>query len=129
MTVFTEYVLTVGQSVEKISVFKQKGYVWTRAQSNSLKYVWGVAYIPGGAPNNCLYGKALPERGIFLRLQVYERVEILLVEVYQREGKSVIGSVKGSKGLTDDFYGFIKSRKTFYFCDLFLLKRKCIYSR
>ena len=129
MTVFAEYVLTVGQSVEKISVFKQKGYVWTRAQSNSLKYVWGVAYIPGGAPNNGLYEKALPERGIFLRLQVYERVEILLVEVHQREGKSVIGSVKGSKGLTDDFYGFIKSRKTCYFCDLFLLKRKCIYSR
>ena len=75
---------------KKISVFKQKGYVWTRAQSNSLKYVWGVAYIPGGAPNNGLYEKALPERGIFLRLQVYERVEILLVEVHEREGKSVI---------------------------------------
>ena len=64
--------------------------MWTRAQSNSLKYVWGVAYIPGDAPNNGLYGEALPERGIFLRLQVYERVEILLVEVHERVGKSVI---------------------------------------
>ena len=45
------------------------------------------------------------------------------------KGNLSFGSVKGSKGLTDDFYGFIKSRKTFYFCDLFLLKRKCIYSR
>ena len=90
MTVFTEYVLTVGQSVEKISVFKQKGYVWTRAQSNSLKRVWRVAYIPGDAPNNGLYGKALPERGIFLRLQVYERVGILLVEVYKRVGKKSV---------------------------------------
>ena len=89
MTVFAEYVLTVGQSVEKISVFKQKGYVWTRAQSNSLKYVLGVAYIPGGATNNGLYEKALPERGIFLRLQVYERVEILLVEVHETKGREI----------------------------------------
>ena len=31
-----------------------------------------------------------PERGIFFRLQVYERVGISLVEVYERVGKSVI---------------------------------------
>ena len=35
----------------------------------------------GGTPN---------ERGIFFRLQVYERVGISLVEVYKRVGKSVI---------------------------------------
>ena len=85
VTVFTEYVLTVGQSVEKISVFKQKGYVWTRAQSNSLKYVWGVACIPGGAPNYGLYGEALPERGIFFRLQVYERVSRNLSAIWVSE--------------------------------------------
>ena len=34
---------------------------------------------------------------IFFRLQVYERVEISLVEIYKRVGKSVIGSVKGPK--------------------------------
>ena len=31
-----------------------------------------------------------PERGAFFRLQVYERVGVLLVEVYKRVGKSVI---------------------------------------
>ena len=35
-------------------------------------------------------GDAPPETGAFLRLQVWERVGILLVEVYEREGKSVI---------------------------------------
>ena len=121
--------LTVGQSVEKNIRFQTKGIRVDKGPIEFTEIRLGVAYIPGSAPNNGLYGEALPERGIFLRLQVYERVEILLVEVHEREGKSVIGSVKGSKGLTDDFYGFIKSRKTFYFCDLFLLKRKCIYSR
>ena len=30
-------------------------------------------------------------------------------------GNLSFGSVKGSKGLTDEFYGFIKSRKRFIF--------------
>ena len=33
-------------------------------------------------PYNGLYETALPERGTFFRLQVYGRVGILLVEVY-----------------------------------------------
>ena len=37
-----------------------------------------------------LYGEALPERGTFFTLEVYERVEISLVEGYKRVGKSVI---------------------------------------
>ena len=44
----------------------------------------------GGTPYDGLYGEAPPERGIFFRLQVYERVGISLVEVYKRVGKSVI---------------------------------------
>ena len=44
----------------------------------------------GGTPYNGLYGEAPPKRGIFFRLQVYERVGISLVEVYKRVGKSVI---------------------------------------
>ena len=44
----------------------------------------------GGTPYDGLYGEAPPERGIFYRLQVYERVGISLVEVYKRVGKSVI---------------------------------------
>jgi len=42
------------------------------------------------APYNGLYGEAPPKRGTFFRLQVYERVGILLIEVYERGGKSVI---------------------------------------
>ena len=38
---------------------------------------------------NGLCGKTPPERGIFFRLQVYEREEISLVEVYEKVGKSV----------------------------------------
>ena len=44
----------------------------------------------GGTPYDDLKGEAPPERGIFFRLQVYERVGILLIEGYKREGKSVI---------------------------------------
>ena len=44
----------------------------------------------GGTTYNGLYREAPPERGTFFRLQVYERVQILLVEVYERVGESVI---------------------------------------
>ena len=57
-----------------------------------------------------LYRGAPLEKGIFFRLQVYERVGILLVEVYNKVGTSVIW-VNGPKELTDGFYGFIKTRK------------------
>ena len=41
-------------------------------------------------PYNGLYGEVPPERGTFVRHQVYERVRFLLVEVYERVGESVI---------------------------------------
>ena len=44
----------------------------------------------GGTPYDGLYGEAPLKRGIYFRLQVYERVAILLVEVYERVGKSVV---------------------------------------
>ena len=47
----------------------------------------------GGGGGYSLYRpirKATPERGTFSRLRVYERVGILLVEVYERVEKSVI---------------------------------------
>ena len=45
----------------------------------------------GGTPYNGLYGEAPPARVPFFRLQVYERVGILLVSVvYERVEKSVI---------------------------------------
>ena len=51
-----------------------------------------VNYPPGekGTPFKVLYWEAPPEKRTFFRLQVYERVGILLVEVFQRVGKSVI---------------------------------------
>ena len=49
---------------------------------------------PGG---HSLCREAPPERGTFVRLQVYERIEISLVEVYEREGKSVIWVCKRTK--------------------------------
>ena len=44
----------------------------------------------GRTPTNSLYEEGPPERGTFFRLQVYDRVEILLFEVYGRVGRSVI---------------------------------------
>ena len=44
-------------------------------------------------------------------VQVYERVWILLVQVHERVGNLSFGSVKGPKGLIDEFYGFRKSTK------------------
>ena len=48
-------------------------------------------FNPGGSYSPMdLYGKAPPERGIFFRLQVYERVGISLFDVYKKVRKSVI---------------------------------------
>ena len=59
-----------------------------------------------------MYGEAPPERSTFFWLQLYERVGILLIEVYERVGKSVIWACETTQSrLTDEFYGFIKSRK------------------
>ena len=65
----------------------------------------------GGTPYDSLFGEAPPERGTLFRLKVYEREGILLVDVYKRVGNLSFGSVKAPKGLTDEFYGFKKSRK------------------
>ena len=48
----------------------------------------------GDTPYNGLHGEASPKRGTFSRLQVYERVGISPVEVYELVGKSVTWSVK-----------------------------------
>ena len=70
--------------------------------------IWGT--IPGGTPYNGLYGEAPPESGTFLRLQV----GILLVDVQKCNEICHLGLwkiLKGPNGLTDEFYGFITSRK------------------
>ena len=51
-------------------------------------------FIPGGTPQNDIYGEAPRERGTFIMLQVYKRVEISLAEVYERVGKCVISVSK-----------------------------------
>ena len=59
-----------------------------------------MAYKGGGG------GGAPPKRGtcIFCRLQVYERVGISPAKVYIKGlGNLSFGSVKGPKGLTDEF--------------------------
>ena len=43
-----------------------------------------------GTPYDGPYGEDPSERGIFFRLQAYEKVGISLVEVYKSVGKSVI---------------------------------------
>ena len=55
--------------------------------------VGSLYQLPGGGGDNAydgLYGQAPPERGIFFRLQVYERGGISLGEVHKRLGKSVL---------------------------------------
>ena len=53
-----------------------------------------MVIFPGGGgrgtPYNGPYGEAPPERGTFFTLQVYERVRISRVEVYERVSKSFI---------------------------------------
>ena len=67
--------------------------------------------------------------GIFFRLQIDERIGISLVEVYKRVGKFVIcGLLKGLKGVTDEFYWFIKPRKRSTFITNPYLKDSAIYS-
>ena len=47
-----------------------------------------------------------------MQVDPYERVTFSQVEIYERVGKSVIVVCKkGPKGLTDEFYGYKKSRK------------------
>ena len=48
---------------------------------------------------------------MFFRLQVYERVGSSLVGAYETVGKSVIWVCERDKGLTDEVYSFIKSKK------------------
>ena len=79
--------------------------------SAKLLILYYQANIRGGTPYNGLYGEVPPERGTFFRLKVDERVGILLVEVYERGGKSVIWLCEGAKGLTDELYDSIKSGK------------------
>ena len=62
-----------------------------------------------GAQAPIVLNQTEAQRGTFLGLRVYQRVGIFLVEAYKRVGKSVIWVCERAE--TDEFYGFIKSRK------------------
>ena len=69
------------------------------------------AKFPGGTPYHGLFEEAPAGRGTFLRLQVYKRVGISIVEVYEIKGNLSFRSVKGPKGLTDHFMDVKETRK------------------
>ena len=64
-----------------------------------------------GTPYYDLYGEAPPERGIFFRLQVYKRVATLLVEVYERAGKSVMRVCESAQRVNRWILWLLMSRK------------------
>ena len=82
---------------------------------------WGVSLYNG------LYGKAPPERALFLGLQVYERVGISLVELHEMEGKSVISVFRKAKGANRCNSWPWKSRENFVFWQSSDRKKKCPY--
>ena len=86
------------------------------------------AKFPGGTPSHGLFEEAPPGRDTFLRLQVYKRVGISIVEVYEIKGNLSFRSVKGPKRANRPFYGCERDKKTPWFIDLFMLKILCIYS-
>ena len=51
---------------------------------------------------NDIYGEAPPERGIFLKLQVYEREWIFLV--YERVGKCIISVCKKAQNCLQMYF-------------------------
>ena len=58
-----------------------------------------------------LYAEAPPERGAFFRLKVYERVAILLIEVFGRVGKSVLWVRERAQRANRWILGLLKLRK------------------
>ena len=66
----------------------------------------------------------------FLKWSIRRGTFFRLVKVYERKGQGNLSfwPIKGPKGLRDTFYGCEKVKKMFWFCDLFILYRQCIYS-
>ena len=82
---------------------------WDLSDHIKTLIILGAWHDSGGGciPHNGLYGEAPPERGIFFRLQVYERVEISLVGLYVK--KKIEKAQKNEQ--TDAFYGCEKVDK------------------
>ena len=83
----------------------------------------------GGTVYKGLYLEALPLRVTFYRLQVYERVGISPVEMYEKEGQSVISVCKkAQKGQQMHFIVVKKSRKSAGFSIYSFFQRQNISS-
>ena len=81
-----------------------------------------MSVAQGSTPYCGLYGEATHKWGTFFRLQVYEMLGTLFVEVYKRVGKSVISVCKRTKRGKNAFYGCKRDKKTSWFSDLFIKK-------
>ena len=74
--------------------------IWGEEGSNQINIFWYGSFQSlhlgihcpggGGGGDNGLYRDAPPQRGTFFMLQVYERVGISRVTVYEWVGKSVV---------------------------------------
>ena len=85
-------------SRHKKSVKRKKGSYILFVQTFQFLALYAWRGGGGGVtPDNGLYGESPSERGTFLRLQVYTRVGISQVEVYEKVEKSVISVRKRTK--------------------------------
>ena len=66
-----------------------------------------------GTPYDGLYGEALPERGTYLfqASGIWKGKDFTSWSIQKGREVCHLGLWKSSKGLTDEFYGFIKSRE------------------
>ena len=91
------FVFRRGLTCEQQTYFRSYPSAVRRLDEHTLPLIFLRVSLPLGlrtprhTPYDGLYGEAPPERGIFFfRLQVDDRVEISLVEVFKRVEKSVI---------------------------------------
>ena len=66
---------------------EKRMYVQVLSQGKILSNSSVFSKTRRGTPFHGLYGKTPPVMGFSLRLQVYERVPLSLVKVYEREGE------------------------------------------
>ena len=106
---------------------------WTLSRRTALLFWHNKSYlVPDGRVLSILWPvrDALPKSDTVFSLQVYERVEISLVKVYERVGRSVIyfGIYNDLKRLQKDlFYGCDKVAKIIWFCDFFSTLLKSVH--
>ena len=81
-----------------------------------LYFTKSVVRFPSGGrgiPQNGLYAEAPPKKGTFFRLQVYERIGILLLEVYERVGKFVVAVCEWIKKGYQEIFKAVKKTRNF----------------